>query len=212
MEMITKEIKKNIPIKWGLRLKFNIYFSVIVIVTIIIDTFFVKLNGNTIIYHAVHAVITIMVIIALVNILFSRLILNPLNILVKAMQDIEKGEMDQGRFIKSLESEEIRNDEIGWLIQRFFEMKIKFKNLIRMHKKDSATAVAYRMRKELNDPLADLSKNIKLLNETINSMDLKDSRDTVQKIIDDVTKNFISIKTFSDDINSMFLEKNDKSV
>ena len=211
METITKEIKNDIPIKWGLRLKFNIYFSVIVIVTIIIDIFFSKLNGNTILFHAVHAVITIMVIIALVNILFSRLILNPLNKLVKAMKNIEEGEMDQGRFIKSLESEKIRNDEIGWLVKRFIEMKIKFKNLIRMHKKDSATAVAYRMRRELHDPLADLSQNIELLKETINSVELKDSRDPLQKIIDDVTKDFISIKTFSDDISSMFLEKKDSS-
>lgn len=202
-EQIKEEMGKASPIKWGLRTKLNIYLALIVAVTItVFDIFALRLDGSGISIHIIHAVVTILLIIALVNFLFSRLVLKPLNNLIGAMK-----EMEEGKFVSYLESEDPRKDEIGWLIDRFIKMGRNLQQLVRLEKKESASAVAYRMQRGLYNPLTNLEKNIELLRGTLTSRNLRDSWEFVQGITNDIKKDINSIKTFSDEVSSMFLKE-----
>ncbi|MBI2486364.1 MAG: HAMP domain-containing protein [Deltaproteobacteria bacterium] len=197
-EQTIEKMKNIFPIKWGLRTKLNIYLALIVVVTItVFDIFALKLDRSGIFIHVIHAIVTVLLIIALVNFLFSRLVIKPLNNLIKAMK-----EMEEGKFVTSLESENTRNDEIGWLIDRFFKMGRNLQQLVRLEKKESASAVAYRTQRELHDPLANLGKNIALLRVTFISRNLKNPWEPVQGIIDEIERDLSSIRTFSDELNS----------
>jgi nitrate/nitrite-specific signal transduction histidine kinase len=197
-EQTVEKMKNTFLIKWGLRTKLNIYLALIVVVTIpIFDIVALKLYGSAFFIHVIHTVVTVLLIIALVNFSFSRLVFKPLNNLIEAMKEMEKG-----RFVTSPESEGTRNDEIGWLIDRFFKMGRNLQQLVRLEKKESASAVAYRTQRELHDPLANLGKNIALLRVTLISRNLKNPWESIQGIIDEIERDLNSIRTFSDELNS----------
>ena len=197
-EQIAEKSQDNFVIKRSLRTKLNIYLALIVVITIsLFDILALRSNHDGVLIHVVHAVVTVLLIIALVNFMFSKLILNPLNDLIRAMTD-----MEEGKFATSLEAENKRNDEIGWLIDRFCEMRRNLQQLVRSEKKESASAVAYRVQRELRDPITNLEKNIKSLRSTLNTIDPSDSWGPVKGIIYSIEKDLNSIKTFSDEVSS----------
>ncbi len=118
-ERASEDFKITIPrFKWGLRTKLNIYLTLIIVITIpIFEMIALKLYESPFIIHTIHAVITILLIIILINIYFSRVILEPINDLIGAMR-----EMEEGKLVTSLYLIPIKDDEIGWLTKRFFQM------------------------------------------------------------------------------------------
>lgn len=198
----TTEIKNNFYIKWGLRTKFNFYLSLIVIVTIIIFDFIVtRFYGNTIIVHSIHIIVTVLLIIALMNILFSKLILNPIKNLIESIKGIEQGE-----FFGSYDLKNIHNDEIGYLVLIFIKMRTELQNFIRLQKKDSASAISYRTWNELHDPLANLKINIELLKKVFDSIKLEEKRKPLQLIINNIEKDYLSIRDYTEEARSIFTE------
>ncbi len=94
-EQTLEDVKNTIPkFRWGLKTKLNIYLALIIIITIpIFETIALKLYESTFLIHTIHAVVTVLLIIVLINISFSRLIFEPLNNLIKAMREMEEGKL-----------------------------------------------------------------------------------------------------------------------
>ena len=91
-EQTIGKMKNTLPLRWGLRTKLNIYLALIVVVTIpIFDIVALKLYGSAFFIHVIHIVVTVLLIIALVNFSFSRLVFKPLNNLIEAMKEVKKG-------------------------------------------------------------------------------------------------------------------------
>ncbi len=199
-ERASEDFKNAIPrFKWGLRTKLNIYLTLIIVITIpIFEMIALKLYESPFIIHTIHAVITILLIIILINIYFSRVILEPINNLIGAMR-----EMEEGKPVTSLYLMPIKDDEIGWLTKRFFQMVKKIQEntieLVRSEKRESAGAVAHRLERELHEPVLSIEKNIEILRTLIPEALLNP-----HLVLGEIAKDVSSIRKFSNDISSMF--------
>ncbi|MBI2486371.1 MAG: HAMP domain-containing protein [Deltaproteobacteria bacterium] len=199
-EQALEDVKNTIPrFRWGLRTKLNIYLTLIIIITIpIFEIIALKLHESSFIIHTIHAVVTILLVIVLINISFSRLILEPLNNLIGAMR-----EMEEGKLVTSLYLGPVKDDEIGWLTKRFFQMGKKIQEniieLVRSEKRESARAIAHRLERELHEPVLSIEKNIEILRTLIPEAHLNP-----HLVLGEIAKDVSSIRKFSNDISSMF--------
>lgn len=197
-----KTTKDTFRIKRSIKTKFNLYLGLIIIGTItVFDILALRSNQGGIIFHTIHAAITVCLIIILVNVTFSRLVSNPLSNLVRDIRHLE-----QGKFINTMGYKNIRDDEIGWLADRFYKMQGQLQEFIRSEKQESASAVAYRMHRELQQPISNLEKSIKLLKVEFASVDSMNSRRSLNLIIFAIDKDLKLIKDSSHEIASMFFE------
>ncbi len=192
--------KDTITMGRSLRTKLNIYLALIVIITIVLfNMLALKFSDYGFYIHIIHAVVTVLLIIGLVNFMFSKLILTPLNNLIEAMSD-----MGGGKFTTPLEAESNRKDEIGWLINRFGKMRENILELVREEKRQSASSVTYRMHRELEEPVNNLEQKVESLRSKLDRMEPGKSREYIEGIVDGLEKDLGSIKTFSEDLRSMF--------
>lgn len=113
--------------------------------------------------HGLHVGVTVVLFVALLKFWGNRFVRRPILELASYVRRVEAGQL------RARPSPE-RDDEFGWLADRFAEMgerlEVTVRQLVRREKAASAVAVAYRVVRQLAEPLTRLQRNIVLLEST----------------------------------------------
>jgi HAMP domain-containing protein len=107
--------------------------------------------------HGLHVLVTLAAFLAVVQLIGTRYVTRPIAELAAHIESVETGEFDiaPGRD---------RGDEFSWLADRFTRMGKRLsaviQKLVRVEKQASAAVVAYRVARDLKEPLHSLDRHI----------------------------------------------------
>ena len=107
--------------------------------------------------HGLHVGVTLLVFAIVLSFLGDAFVQRPIEDLAAHIRRIEAGQFDTRPEIH-------RNDEFGWLAERFTEMSVRLKEavekLVRSEKAAAAGAVAYRVARQAVEPLGRLKRHV----------------------------------------------------
>lgn len=114
--------------------------------------------------HGLHIGVTVLLFVGLLSFFGARFIRRPILQLADYVRQVEAGKL-------RTRPSPARDDEFGWLADRFAEMgerlEVTVRQLVRQEKASSAVAVAYRVVRQLGAPLARLQRHTVLLESTV---------------------------------------------
>jgi methyl-accepting chemotaxis protein len=108
-------------------------------------------------FHGVHVVVTVLAFVVLLRFLTARYVRRPIEQLAAHVQRVEEGEFRTAPFVQG-------NDEFAWLADRFSRMGARLRgavqDLVRSEKYASVSAIAFRIAREMKEPLEALHRHI----------------------------------------------------
>ena len=116
--------------------------------------------GNFLGLHGLHTAVTLVLFTVVLHVIGRRYLRRPIERLVDYLEKLESGDF-------RAEPEVLRDDELGWLAHRFTQMAMKLKEvvqrLVRAEKYATASVMAFRIAREMGEPLGSLKLHILFL-------------------------------------------------